>query len=73
MDPLSFVAKWKGTHLSERSACQQHSLDLCGPSDLPDSAAQEFLRCAGNPHQRPNPDVIRPAFAVDWWTMKDPR
>lgn len=29
MNPSDFVRKWKGTRLSERSACQQHFLDLC--------------------------------------------
>ena len=25
-----FIAKWKSVDLTERSACQQHFLDLCG-------------------------------------------
>lgn len=29
MTPQEFVAKWKRANLSERSACQQHFLDLC--------------------------------------------
>jgi SAM-dependent methyltransferase len=29
MTPQQFIAKWKATSLSERSACQQHFLDLC--------------------------------------------
>jgi len=29
MTPQQFIAKWKQTDLSERSACQQHFLDLC--------------------------------------------
>ena len=29
MTPQEFVAKWKKADLSERSACQQHFLDLC--------------------------------------------
>jgi hypothetical protein len=29
MTPQQFVAKWKQANLSERSACQQHFLDLC--------------------------------------------
>jgi len=29
MTPQQFIAKWKLTTLSERSACQQHFLDLC--------------------------------------------
>jgi hypothetical protein len=27
--PQQFIAKWQATSLSERSACQQHFLDLC--------------------------------------------
>src|SRR2546423_1863419 len=29
MTPQQFIAKWKKAELSERSACQQHFLDLC--------------------------------------------
>jgi hypothetical protein len=29
MTPQQFVAKWQRVDLSERSACQQHFLDLC--------------------------------------------
>jgi len=29
MTPQEFVAKWSKVSLSERSACQQHFLDLC--------------------------------------------
>jgi hypothetical protein len=27
--PQQFIAKWQAANLSERSACQQHFLDLC--------------------------------------------
>jgi hypothetical protein len=27
--PLDFITKWRRVDLSERSACQQHFLDLC--------------------------------------------
>lgn len=29
MTPQEFIAKWQDTTLSERSACQQHFLDIC--------------------------------------------
>src|SRR5687768_1154939 len=29
MTPQEFIAKWRAVTLSERSACQQHFLDLC--------------------------------------------
>ena len=29
MTPAQFIAKWQAAQLSERSACQQHFLDLC--------------------------------------------
>lgn len=29
MTPHDFIHKWKATELYERSACQQHFLDLC--------------------------------------------
>jgi hypothetical protein len=29
MTPQAFIAKWQKVNLSERSACQQHFLDLC--------------------------------------------
>jgi hypothetical protein len=31
-----------------------------GPFDITDSEASEMLACSGNPHMRPNSDVIRP-------------
>ena len=31
-----------------------------GPFDVSDSEAREMLACSGNPHMRPNSDVIRP-------------
>lgn len=38
MTPQQFIAKWKKTKLSERSACQQHFLDLCELLDHPKPA-----------------------------------
>jgi len=35
MTPQQFVAKWQRVSLSERSACQQHFLDLCDLFDHP--------------------------------------
>ena len=29
MNAAQFVSKWREIELSERSACQQHSIDLC--------------------------------------------
>jgi hypothetical protein len=29
MTPQQFIAKWQRARLTERSACQQHFLDLC--------------------------------------------
>ena len=29
MNAAEFIHKWKDVELSERSACQQHFLDLC--------------------------------------------
>jgi type II restriction/modification system DNA methylase subunit YeeA len=51
MTPHEFIAKWKAANLSERSACQQHFLDLCDllgqpkPADAdPDGAWYTFER-----------------------------
>lgn len=41
MTPQEFVAKWKRADLSERSACQQHFLDLCDLLAQPKPAAAD--------------------------------
>ena len=38
MTPQQFIAKWQRANLSERSACQQHFLDLCELLDQPKPA-----------------------------------
>ena len=38
MTPQQFIAKWKKAQLSERSAAQQHFLDLCELLDHPKPA-----------------------------------
>jgi hypothetical protein len=38
MTPHQFIAKWQAAELSERSACQQHFLDLCELLDHPKPA-----------------------------------
>ncbi len=35
MSPEEFIAKWRGTTRSERSAAQEHFLDLCALLDVP--------------------------------------
>ncbi len=39
--PPEFIAKWQKVKLSERSACQQHFLDLCELLDQPKPAAAD--------------------------------
>jgi len=41
MTPQQFIAKWQRVTLSERSACQQHFLDLCDVLDQPKPAAAD--------------------------------
>jgi hypothetical protein len=41
MTPSQFAAKWRKVNLSERSACQQHFLDLCELIDCPKPAAAD--------------------------------
>jgi hypothetical protein len=41
MTPQEFIAKWKKVQLSERSACQQHFLDLCELLGQPKPAAAD--------------------------------
>ncbi|MBC8114686.1 MAG: hypothetical protein H7062_09940, partial [Candidatus Saccharimonas sp.] len=41
MTPHEFVAKWQKVTLSERSACQQHFLDLCELLGQPKPAAAD--------------------------------
>ena len=41
MTPQAFIAKWQKVNLSERSACQQHFLDLCELLDQPKPAAAD--------------------------------
>jgi hypothetical protein len=38
MTPQQFIAKWQKVTLSERSACQQHFLDLCELLEQPKPA-----------------------------------
>jgi hypothetical protein len=38
MDPISFQRKWIGVDLKERSASQEHFLDLCRVLDVPTPA-----------------------------------
>lgn len=41
MTPQEFIAKWHRSNLSERSACQQHFLDLCDLLGQPKPAAAD--------------------------------
>jgi len=41
MTPQEFIAKWQRASLSERSACQQHFLDLCEVLGQPKPAAAD--------------------------------
>jgi hypothetical protein len=41
MTPQEFIAKWQAVKLSERSACQQHFLDLCELLGQPEPAAAD--------------------------------
>ena len=41
MTPQEFIAKWKKAQLSERSAAQQHFLDLCELLGQPKRAAAD--------------------------------
>ena len=41
MTPHEFIAKWQQAQLSERSACQQHFLDLCEVLGQPKPAAAD--------------------------------
>lgn len=42
MNPHQFIAKWQRANLSERSAAQQHFLDLCELLGQPKPAAAEL-------------------------------
>ena len=41
MTPQQFITKWQQVNLSERSACQQHFLDLCELLDQPKPATAD--------------------------------
>lgn len=41
MTPQQFIAKWQPVELTERSACQQHFLDLCELLGQPKPAAAD--------------------------------
>ena len=41
MTPQEFISKWQRVTLSERSACQQHFLDLCDLLKQPKPAAAD--------------------------------
>ena len=42
MTPAEFVAKWSKSTVSEKSACQQHFLDLCVLLGQPKPAAADL-------------------------------
>jgi len=46
MTPQDFIAKWQRANLSERSAAQQHFLDLCDLLGQPKPAAPSLSRAA---------------------------
>jgi len=57
MTPHDFIAKWQRANLSERSAAQQHFLDLCEMLGQPKPAAADpkgRLRLAGESRRRGN-------------------
>jgi hypothetical protein len=41
LSPHEFIQKWQAAQLSERSACQQHFLDLCDLLNQPKPAAAD--------------------------------
>ena len=41
LTPQEFIAKWQRANLTERSACQQHFLDLCDLLGQPKPAAAD--------------------------------
>jgi len=57
LTPQAFVAKWKNVTLKERSAAQEHFIDVCGLAGHPtpaeaDPAGQSFTFEAGAEKQR---------------------
>src|SRR5436190_1829800 len=78
--PRQFIAKWKRAELSERSAYQQHFLDLCELLDQPkpaevDPRGEWFTFEKGGRHHRwrqgvgrrlPDHQFITFAFAADY-------
>ena len=43
MSPEEFIAKWRGTTRTERSAAQEHFLDLCALLGVPKPADVDRL------------------------------
>jgi hypothetical protein len=48
MTPQEFIAKWKKVDLSERSAAQQHFLDLCDLLGQPKPASADTEGISGS-------------------------
>jgi len=63
MTPQDFIAKWQRSQLSERSAAQQHFLDLCEVLSQPKPAeidpTGEFYAFGKGVHKSPSPSAER--------------
>jgi hypothetical protein len=58
MTPQEFIAKWQRASLSERSAYQQHFLDLCDVLGQPKPAAADPVSAGvGTPADSPALDA----------------
>jgi hypothetical protein len=44
MTPHDFIRKWQPIDLSERSACQQHFLDLCEWDEIKQRAEKAWIK-----------------------------
>jgi hypothetical protein len=73
MTPEQFINKWAAAALSERSAAQQHFLDLCSLPGEPTPAWPKAGAIVGNPpfevgnpNGRRNGEVLKP-----WWNGLD--
>lgn len=58
MTPESFIAKWAKSELKERSACQEHFIDLCRLVDHPTPAEMDPLG-ESCPETSPFPETLR--------------
>jgi hypothetical protein len=70
MSPEEFIARWRGTTRTERSAAQEHFLDLCAPFSEYRSQPT-WIGTAPNTFEKSTRKIGDTAGFADVWSGKD--